>query len=497
MNIEFIDTPILAGQLIKSPGKLNAICGKNSSGKSTVLTSIFLKQIELSLPLAEHLDEIPLQIATEYVSGSASGTKDNVVRQISTLIEGLLASGDHVTAETKERLSKAIIQAAQSQGDIVSANSPEIMKRIFRDKPSQPTTILVPAKRSLLDQSRLTPQAVSNFDGSLVLDRLFILKSNLKDEAGTGRYKEIQEAFSDITEGFVFDISLSDSSMLELLFGLAGSKLSLASEFGLGLRDILIILFAATEPSTSWVLIEEPENHLHPNLQRRLLRFLRSTAKTYFFATHSSTLLDPAYTDQVYLCRFDSGQIRISNEESKWAILNDLGYSLADNIATDILLMVEGPTDREAISEILTKLPVQTQQVAIWCLGGDIMDRQPISVISANFRVFVLLDRELNSGSRRIRAKVQEQCQECGVPLHILDRYAIENYFSLAAYRSVYPFEQSLNDITAISPDRKVDKQIGFNPKSQTRQLARYTTLEALHGSDLLQVLERVATGYF
>lgn len=58
-------------------------------------------------------------------------------------------------------------------------------------------------------------------------------------------------------------------------------------------------------------LLDEPEQHLHPDLQRRMLAFMRerSAAGTVQFVlvTHSPTILDEAGDDELYILRLASG----------------------------------------------------------------------------------------------------------------------------------------------------------------------------------------------
>ena len=254
----------------------------------------------------------------------------------------------------------------------------------------------------------------------------------------------------------------------------------------------MVILYFALSSQRSFLLIEEPEVHLHPEMQRRLLSHLRSnTESQYIFSTHSNVFLDGALTDRVFLTRFED-EVRVIDATSKSTFLHDLGYSPVDNLVSDLIILVEGPSDVPVIEEFLKKKDLYDKfNIKLWPLGGDIMakDEIDLSVFAQSHYVLALVDGDPGSG--KIRKRFQEKCSEMGLECVRLKRYSIENYFSLRALRKVFGSQIS-EGITEILHTEKLEKQIGMNVKTNNRAIAREMEIDEVVGTDFNSFLERI-----
>src|SRR5262249_39436046 len=108
------------------------------------------------------------------------------------------------------------------------------------------------------------------------------------------------------------------------------------------------------------LLIDEPELHLHPALQRSLFQTLQgiSAPAHDMITTHSPRLVVASSLDAVLhmspSTRGDTNQLtRAGTEEARLELLSDLGVHPIEILQSDLLVLVEGSTDVALLEALL------------------------------------------------------------------------------------------------------------------------------------------------
>ncbi len=195
----------------------------------------------------------------------------------------------------------------------------------------------------------------NEFDGKGLIDRLARLQNPAHDE------QALREQFSSINQ-FLREVTGCHSAELEvphdrgtLTVHMEGRSLPLPS-LGTGIHEVVILAAAATVFSDRVLCIEEPELHLHPSLQRKLVRYLgEKTRNQYFISTHAAHILDTPGTT-VFHVRSEKGRSLVElacSDIDRSGICHDLGYRASDLLQTNSLIWVEGPSDRIYLSHWL------------------------------------------------------------------------------------------------------------------------------------------------
>ncbi len=227
-----------------------------------------------------------------------------------------------------------------------------------------------------------------------------------------------------------------------------GGRTIHASNRGDSMLHLLMLCIHLARHDGSVILIEEPETQMHPHLQRRMLRVLsEESSNQLVMTTHSSVMLDEGHIRRAYCLSYDghcSRVHKVSTTDAIYAVLDELGARASDILQANVVIWVEGPSDRIFLKRCLELMNEDLQEglhYQILYYGGSTRSHLTfedktddlINVLKLSRNTVMICDSDRKSETdsiNRTKERLREECKDAGAIYWITEGREIENYFS-------------------------------------------------------------------
>lgn len=425
----------------------NVLVGANNSGKTSILHALrlffFAASGEFSGAAGKakfhkryiRLDEIlpvsdPAELWTDCVKGNAKAT--------GVIVEIEFRSGLAIEASFTYRFGQVHVDASipKNPGNLSGDGINEALQHklafipgLVGILPQEP--YVTPARRSAMsiearysEMYRSSLLHLNTTDGKALKRINKVLSKHLGVELTEIKFDPDKDVFVDVKysqNGVSLDLSNAGSGMLQLI-------------------QVLIYIYLH---KPTLLLIDEPDAHLHPELQEKLGNVLKDVTKEMgaqlFVATHSPDVIDSFDPKEVYFISADKKHLRPFKDDNAF-----VGGLIESGIVTNSALSRIAVRPRCLVVEdtkigILKKID-EVCGLHLFDFAGDFKKAEGVSKFQTIHQVYLTVQdvvgkqislffiQDSDGLPERYLGYIRDKYKKKSLEVHILERHEIESY---------------------------------------------------------------------
>jgi len=274
--------------------------------------------------------------------------------------------------------------------------------------------------------------------------------ANGKDIAKRNKVTDLTDELKVIFNYDRLDISVTPDKKNLILKTEAGSFY--LDEVGGSIGHFILVLGNALIKQPDYILIDEPENALHPQMQLTFITALASKAKKGIIATSHSIGLARSIADSIFMLHKDKTTSKLkllpygeSYNPTVTSSLNELGYSQYAEIGGNNILLVEGRTDIKSFREVLRKYGIDQHFIIIDLGGANMINTESAEELKEIKRLNaksynLIIDSEISEEGEPLKQEFKEFidiCEAEGFNTFVTEVHSTENYISQSAINKI------------------------------------------------------------
>lgn len=522
--------------------KINIFIGKNNSGKSTLLRFFkYFSQYSEDLSNFPHTieeehrrngNEISITLMLTHKELGFSELSDKYTNQkLNSVLpdpfrcdyffrsrrikidEHILKKIDiNILIKMQKKYSSAVVDT------LVSVIIENITDYIIENCSNNFSNVIYIPHFRVVNKNDSKSNDLFEIDGSNIISKMFEMQNPIiGEEYKKEQFKKIQRFVRDLLKVDNLEIEIPHTKD-NIFINMHNNRLPLEF-YGTGIHQLVILCSALVMNDNKVVCIEEPEIHLHPELQRKFLDFLiDETNNIYFISTHSNIFVDfhrDLKINHISYNGISTKLEQVNNNNYINEILNDLGYKNSDLLQSNGIIWVEGPSDRIYLNKWLSIMDPYLEEGLHYSImfyggkllshlslevkeskkvNGEFLENDLIELLKINRNSYVFIDRDGNTTKASLNRTKKRIKDELGNSNWITKGREVENYLTKNTVNKWLELKKNTSGMFVENINDKIEDSISLvnisvkynlNKSKYSKEIIEYITTEDLDILDL------------